>query len=181
MLSGRRSARSPAIIESLRLRFLNGDNAAFEELLSEYMPLLKHISHKYCSQHNEREDCLAEAVLGFLRAVRTYNPEKGSLDSYVMTVSSHRLIDMVRHADRGRVVLSDDLDKRESLLGDPGQGCMTDIAQLNDALSDLERQCFERYLRGESLAGIAAALDTTKASVSNALSRAKRKLGRGLR
>ena len=45
-----------------------------------YMPLLKFVARKYCTERDERDDCLAEAVFGFLRAIRTYNVRRGSLD-----------------------------------------------------------------------------------------------------
>src|SRR5450756_2754967 len=84
-----------------------------------YMPLLKFVARKYCTERDERDDCLAEAVLGFLRAIRTYNVHRGSLDGYIATVASHRLIDMARRAAGPRVELSDTLDGRGSSLGDP--------------------------------------------------------------
>jgi len=175
-----RSGRTPAEVEALRQRFLAGDNGAFEELLSGYMPLLKYIARKYCTEQNERDDCLAEAVLGFLHAMRTYDAKRGGLDSYIATVASHRLIDMARRAAGPRVELSDSLDGRASLLGDPAQAGVSDMVRLTSTLSNLERQCFERYLQGESMDTAAAALGVAKSSVANALSRAKRKLGRGL-
>jgi len=175
-----RSGRTPAEVELLRRRFLAGDNSAFEDLLSSYMPLLKFIARKYCTEQNERDDCLAEAVLGFLRAMRTYDAKRGGLDSYIATVASHRLIDMKRRAAGPPIELSDDLDGRGSSLGDPAQSGISDMVRMTATLSDLERQCFERHIRGESLDTAAAALGVSNSSVSNALSRARRKLGRGL-
>ena len=35
------------------------DNSAFEDLLSSYMPLLKFVARKYCTEQNERDDFLA--------------------------------------------------------------------------------------------------------------------------
>jgi RNA polymerase sigma factor (sigma-70 family) len=144
------------------------------------MPLLKYIARKYCTERDERDDCLAEAVLGFLHAMRTYDAGRGGLDGYIATIASHRLIDMARRAAGPRIELSDNLDGRGSSLGDPAQSGVSDMVRLTASLSDLERQCFERYFRGESLDTVAAVLGVSKASVSNALSRAKRKLGRSL-
>ena len=145
-----------------------------------YMPLLKFVARKYCTERDERDDCLAEAVLGFLRAIRTYNVRRGSLDGYIATVASHRLIDMARRAAGPRVELSDTLDGWGSSLGDPAEAGVPDMVALAVTLSDCERACFERHLRGEALEVIAAELKMSKASVSNALARAKRKLGKAL-
>ncbi|MEN6388108.1 MAG: sigma-70 family RNA polymerase sigma factor [Candidatus Cryosericum sp.] len=176
-----RGDRSPERSELLRRRFLEGDNAAFEELLSIYMPLLKFIAKKYCSERDDRDDCLAEAVLGFLRAVRTYDARRGSMDNYIALVASHRLIDMARRASGSRVELSADLDQQVgALTEDSVQSGMADMVALATTLSGTERACFERYLAGESLSEIAQELKVTKASVSNALARAKRKLGKAL-
>jgi len=170
----------PEHVESLRQRFLAGDNTAFEELLGMYMPLLKFVARKYCTERDERDDCLAEAVLGFLRAIRTYDIQRGSLDGYIATVASHRLIDMARRATGPHVELSDTLDGWGSSLGDPAEAGVPDMVALAVTLSDCERACFERHLRGETLEVIAAGLRMSKASVSNALARAKRKLGKAL-
>ncbi|HWQ21943.1 MAG TPA: sigma-70 family RNA polymerase sigma factor [Clostridia bacterium] len=157
-----------------------GDNAAFEDLLGMYLPLLKFVARKYCTERQERDDCLAEAVMGFLRAIRTYDVRRGSLDGYIATVASHRLIDMVRRTSGPHVELSDTLDGWGSSLGDPAEAGPPDMAALTITLSDCERACFERRLRGETIDVIAAGLKMTKASVSNALARAKRKLAKAL-
>lgn len=145
-----------------------------------YMPLLKFVARKYCTERDERDDCLAEAVLGFLRAIRTYNARRGSLDGYVSTVASHRLIDMARRAARPRVELSDTLDRRGSSLGDPAEAGVLDMVEFAVTLSERERACFERRLRGETLEDVSVELKMSKASVSNAFARAKRKLGKTL-
>jgi RNA polymerase sigma factor (sigma-70 family) len=100
---------------------------AFEELLGLYMPLLKFVARKYCTERDERDDCLAEAVLGFLRAIRTYDVQRGGLDGYIATVASHRLIDMARRAAGSHVELSDTLDGWGSSLGDPAQAGVPDM------------------------------------------------------
>jgi RNA polymerase sigma factor (sigma-70 family) len=178
--SSRSQNRSPEQVEALRERFLGGDNSAFEELLGLYMPLLKFIARKYCGSPEELDDCLAESVLSFLRAMRTFVPGRGSMDAYVTTVASHRLIDMARKSARGHVELSDRLDGWGSSRGNPAEAGVYDIALAAASLSEIERACFERYLGGESLGDIARDLNVPKSSVSNALGRAKRKLGKGL-
>ncbi|MCX6085789.1 MAG: sigma-70 family RNA polymerase sigma factor [Caldiserica bacterium] len=181
MPSSPRGGRTPERVESLRQRFLAGDNAAFEELLGMYMPLLKFVARKYCAERDERDDCLAEAVLGFLRAIRTYDSQRGSLDGYVATVASHRLVDMARRRAGPPIEYTDALDGWGSSLGDPAEAGVIDMVTLADTLSDHERACFERRLRGETLEIIAEGLNVSKASVSNALARANRKLGKALR
>ena len=172
--------RSPEQVEALRERFLGGDNNAFEELLGLYMPLLKFISRKYCASPEELDDCLAEGVRAFLRAMRTFVPGRGSMDAYITTVVSHRLIDMARKSARGHVESSDSLDRWGSSRGNPAEAGAYDIALAAASLSETERACFERYLGGESLDDIARDLKIPKSSVSNALGRAKRKLSKGL-
>jgi DNA-directed RNA polymerase specialized sigma24 family protein len=87
---------------------------------------------------------------------------------------------MARRAAGPRVELSGTLDGWGSSLGDPAEAGVPDMVALAVTLSDCERVCFERRLRGETLEVIAAALKMPKASVSNALARAKRKLGKAL-
>lgn len=179
MPSSPRSNRSSENIALLRQRFLEGDDASFEELLGIYMPLLKFIAHKYCAEASERDDCLAEAWLGFLRAVRTYDARRGSMDSYVALVASHRVIDWYRRTTRSRDVPTPDLDEKEGMRGgDPAESEVADILAFASTLSEAECACFEKHQAGESLGTIAAELKMTKTAVSNALGRARRKLGK---
>ncbi len=144
------------------------------------MPLLKYIARKYCAERDERDDYLAEALFGFLHAVRTYDAGRGGLDGYVATVVSHRLIDMKRHRTKDQhFILPDDLDEKASSRGDPAHAGNSDMTPLPDSLSCFERQCIERKLRGESLGDSATGLGVSKSSISNALARAKRKLEKG--
>jgi len=168
-------------VEALRRRFLEGDNAAFEELLTLYMPLLKFITRKYCNVQSERDDYFAETVFGFFHAVRTYNVHKGSFDGYVATVASRRLIDVQRKTARTHVEPIDTFDKRGSAQDDPAaDGASLEPAMVSELLSPLEASCFERHLHGETLDMIAGTMGISKSSVSNALARAKRKLGQAL-
>jgi RNA polymerase sigma factor (sigma-70 family) len=177
MPSESKATRNPAHIEELCRQFLEGSGAAFEELLQAYMPLLKHLSRKYAQAGNEFEDCLAEVFIGMLHAVRTYNPQRGGLDSYIATVASHRLVDLARRT-RGRHVESlDNLDQRTSSKYDPAATAPSEVPSVDSAtLSPLERTCLERYIHRESVTVIAAALGCSPSSVSNALARAKRKI-----
>lgn len=172
--------RSPCRVEHLRERFLEGDNVAFEELLALYMPLLKFIARRYCRTQGERDDFLAEAVFSFLHAVRTYEMRKGTFDSYVAVVASHRLIDLKRRSAGARVELTDALDNQGNAQDDRGEGVPFDLVALCQTLSPLEKACFERRLRGETINMIAGSVNVSKASVSNAIARAKRKLERAL-
>ena len=144
------------------------------------MPLLKFIARKYCASPEELDDCLAEGVRAFLHAMRTFVPGRGSMDAYITTVASHRLIDVARKSERGHVEPSDRLDWVGSSRGNPAETGACDIAIGTASLSEFERACFERHLRRQSLDEIARDLKVPKSSVSNALGRAKRKLSKGL-
>ena len=63
--------------EQLWLASQNGDSEALRHLITRYDRLATSLCGSYCAAGMEREDLLQEAYLGLLKAIRSFQPEKG--------------------------------------------------------------------------------------------------------
>lgn len=59
-------------------RYRGGDSKAREELINRNMRLVAHIVKKYQNSEYEMEDLLSVGTIGLIKAVNTFNIEKGS-------------------------------------------------------------------------------------------------------
>lgn len=59
-------------------RFLNGDKKAKDILIERNLRLVAHIAKKYYSENRENEELISIGIIGLIKAVNTYNPEKGN-------------------------------------------------------------------------------------------------------
>jgi RNA polymerase sigma factor (sigma-70 family) len=74
---GRRPQLSQADEQRLVLAAKNGDRAARAQLVEIFMPLISAIARKYRSGQVQRLELLQEGVVGLLRALERYDPERG--------------------------------------------------------------------------------------------------------
>lgn len=59
-------------------RYKQGDKAAWEVLINRNMRLVAHIIKKYQGTDYETEDLLSVGSIGLIKAVNTFDSEKGS-------------------------------------------------------------------------------------------------------
>lgn len=59
-------------------RLMNGDKAARDELVEHNLRLVAHIIKKYYSNYDDQDDLISIGTIGLIKAINTFNPEKGS-------------------------------------------------------------------------------------------------------
>lgn len=65
--------------ENTYLRLMaSGDQKAKQKLIEHNMRLVAHVAKKYYNPDDEIEDMISIGTIGLLKAVETYNPQKGS-------------------------------------------------------------------------------------------------------
>ena len=79
----------------------DGDREARETLIENILPSLEIIAGKIRKRYTgifvEKDDLIQEALLGSLKAVDTYDPEKGNLFwTYISKISENAMMDYVR-------------------------------------------------------------------------------------
>jgi len=166
-----------------------GDGDAFARLAEEYKPMLDAAVASYKSDLCEQdvEELHQEALLAFHRAVQSYELLYGnvSFGLYAKICVGKALVSALRQFKKnaGVVVIPlDELEPSEFVTGDPAsfviekENAAELRAFIRENLSKYENSVWWMHYSGMGIDEIAESLGSTKKSVSNALSRIKRKL-----
>ena len=170
-----------------------GDQNAFSELLALYDPLISSTVSKFTlSEMNgpDTEDLRQEAILAFYSSLVSYDPNISEVEFglYAKVCICNRLVSYVRMLKRhlSHSIISacdpDELIANLAEYEDPASRIIelenerSLLNLINDNLSPYERKIFKMYVSGESNANMAARLNTSEKSVSNAVYRIRKKL-----
>ena len=135
----------------------------------------------------ERDDLYQEAVIVLLRAIHSYDPEKGAgFRTYSSVCIKRHFLSMIRSGKRYRnAAMVDYLPLDETVIADcenpeeiwiEKENYSDRINNLFCGLSSLEKDVLTYYLKGISIKEISAKLSKSEKSVYNALQRIRKKL-----
>jgi len=156
-------------------------------LILKYMKLVKikaHKAKKLCHRADiDVDDLISEGFLGLLSAIRTFDEQKGSFESYANVCISNKIKNVVFAGSGVSSVTVDELDLTQAAdkyLTDEiviEKETLREISsKLCEILSDLEYKVFTLYLDSYSYTAISKKLSIPVKTVDNALSRARGKL-----
>lgn len=182
-----------------------GDQYAFEVLLSKYKYFIHKMTKKYVMDTQDPDDIIQIAQIGFWDAVNSWNL-KGEFEPYAGMIVKRKLIDELRKDSTEKNKLNtkaSSLDEPvggdedgESSVGDtiPASGLSTAedlegregerelIAFMKEKLSDKELKVINLYIKGYKISDILEEFDDMKyKQVENTLMRVKNKLSAYLR
>lgn len=161
-----------------------GDSDAFDMLASRYHGWLSAYIGSLSVHPSERDDLMQEALIGLLRAVRSYDSSKAGFSTYVSACVRNSVVSYLRHYGRtnNEVPVEDVAAVSESSFVTP-EHILIDLettAQLQEkvfsVLSPYESKVFEMYLAEVPYASIAKRLNKNEKSIDNAIQRIKAKL-----
>lgn len=94
--------------EELERALLEGDPQAFERLFDQYAAKLARLSYYFLADATEAEDVVQDALMGFLKALRSgrFQGGNGTLNAYLRHSVCNRCIDRLRQ--KGTLHLSYD-------------------------------------------------------------------------
>ncbi|MDH3226223.1 MAG: RNA polymerase sporulation sigma factor SigH [Thermoleophilia bacterium] len=189
-----------ALVERARA----GDDAAMNKIVERYRSFVRLKASSYFLVGGEGEDLFQEGLIGLVKAVRDYRPEReASFRSFVELCVTRQIITAIKTAARNKHTplntyisfsqsraganSDQEMSLADVLAGDPVNDPVTQaisaeelrslIDCLGSVLSELEGRVLTLYLEGRSYEEIAASLDCTPKTVDNALQRVKRKVG----
>ena len=163
----------------------SGNDEAFKLLVDRYNGLLINFVMSLSVPKSEYEDLMQEALIGLLRAVRTYDGVSSKFSTYVSTCVRNSVVSGLRkYGKYENEVISEDI---EALVGVADSNTpellsldRESTGQLYDkvfsVLSKFEAAVFELYLAEIPYADIAKRLNKNEKSVDNAIQRIKAKL-----
>jgi len=154
------------------LRVQEGDSRALEELYDRYTPLLYPVALRILRRAADAEDTLQEAWLQVWRRAVTYDPRRGTVAAWLLTVARTRALDRYRSlAARGRAESAVE-PEAGARPADPsasaehvqlGERVRSALAQLQPQQRQvLEIAYFEGFSQSEIAARLNAPLGTVK-------------------
>ena len=175
--------------EELALSAANGDDESMALLISAITPIAKAKGYALADSRVAGEDLTQEGMLGFLEAVKGFNPEKGGFKTYAETCINNRILSAVRASYNNKnAALSKAVPYETSDVDVTDSG--TDPADivseketsehirelLSEELSDFEKQVIDLRLLDMSYSQIAQKLGCSDKAVDNALQRIRKKM-----
>lgn len=174
--------------------YKGGDNGAFEVLYNRYKYMIRACSRRVFLVGGDSEDAMQEGVIGFIKAVNTFQQNgESSFSTYAYTCVKNSLLTAVTKAQstKNRVLnqsvsIYDNAFELDPVALDPEQQVIIRedahelTLKINQALSGFEITVLKLYLEGLSYIEIAEQLDKSSKSIDNALQRIKRKISKTL-
>jgi len=189
--------------DELQAMAVRGDSRAENELAIRYRRLVRVCSRPYFLAGGDSEDLIQEGMMGFLSAVREYDPGIGTpFKSYAELCVKRRLQSAVKSASRLKHAFLNEGVSFEEILSEES-GTLTAysvetfsrspeeqvlareskfdfISAFSRYLSRFEIQVLDHYLDGLSYSEIAEICGKSQKSVDNAVQRIRNKLARHL-
>lgn len=177
----------------------SGDENALDELYERYKHNILFIAKKYYLNDGNNDDIVQEGMLGFLKAINTFDAEKGNFYSHLVRLVEQQIINAIKKSNalknaplNERYNLNSqgelEIDEDDKVMGIPNDTLSPESCVLleedekefssivSDKLSEFERKVLQLYLSGFSYNDIIDKLNVSYKSVDNALSRVKQKL-----
>lgn len=167
------------------------DITATTELVTRYLPFIRQKAAGYCLPGMEAEDIVQEGLIGFLKALGLYDPEKSSFKTFLSICVTSSIATAAKAAlslkglplrDYTSLSEQDEEHNFNSRCYSPEQHLLISeqasdlFHKLETMLSPFEKRILTLYLSGHSYVEISALLQTSSKAVDNALQRIRRKL-----
>lgn len=159
------------------------DDAAFDELVRRYTPMMRKLVSGFESTSLEYDELFAEACVGLHLAAQRYNLEQSEVTFglYSRICVRNRILDLIKHSDSDRGVESVDVETLSD--GDSVSARLEEremfesiLTSARNLLSDYEYRVLMLHIQGYKTASIASALNKSSKSVDNAKARLFRRL-----
>ena len=157
-------SRDPVDVNALVTRVARGDSAAFESLYDELGSAVFGVARRVVRDPNRAEDVAQEAFLEVWRKAPSFDHERGSAKTWVMTIAHRRAVDAVRRNESqkkydGRAVVDEVQHDEpvERVIKEEEHGAVRDCLQ---TLTELQLESVRlAYFNGYTYAEVATLLD----------------------
>ena len=181
--------------EQLLSLVLNGDDEAQNAFYNRYKPLVIVLSRRFFLKGANYEDLIQEGMIGLFKGVRSFDPSKGDLKSFLIGCIKNQLNDAVKAAGRIKHSFLNDYVSFTSLPDEdaeniPGNLLSNELnpeelfilkesnvdfyQEFSGKLKPEELEILKLYLEGNSYSEISSATKTTIKYVDNTLQKVKK-------
>ena len=170
---------------ALYRRFLDGDEAALDEMLRLYFDRLAFFIERYVGDAATAED-IAMDVFAWVIANPKYYNFRTSLKTYLFMLAKSRALNHIKRRDRFRTVLPEDAESELADREDLTEAVIISErnlelnAALDNLADDMRLAVHLVYFEEMSYADAAKVMHKTKKQVDNLLARAKKELRKTL-
>lgn len=172
----------------LAVRAAAGDDEAMSLLIASVMPIAKAKAASFSHVRISDEDLVQEGMLGFLEAVKRFDPTRGvPFKAYASTCIKNRMINAFNKNNSGanfpltgavsleEEQLTDHASNPENIID--AKAAPEELWKIVDSeLSEYERRVLDLMLEKKSYAEISELLGTGVKSVDNAVQRIRKKI-----
>jgi RNA polymerase sigma-70 factor (ECF subfamily) len=184
------------IVQGLIRRCVNGDAAAWEEIVQRYHRRIYNICYRFAGSSDDAQDLTQEVFIKMYRTLDSYDVERGAFMTWVTTMTRNLLVDHFRKHKQDR--LTDSLDAAPSehedamplsdKIEDKGPAPDSHVqsgeaqAAVHEALQKLSPELREavilRDLQDFSYTEVAAVLKVPEGTVKSRINRGRAELAR---
>jgi RNA polymerase sigma-70 factor (ECF subfamily) len=167
-------------------RVAGGDPAALAELYDRYADMLYSLALRVVGSASDAEEVLQDAWLQAWRSARSYDPARGAVGAWLVTITRTRALDRLRSlGSRRRALDAAALEAAsdppapiaDPVIGHARRALRTNVAAAITALAPQQRQVVElAYFDGLSQSEIAARLNTPLGTIKSWTRQALQKL-----
>ncbi len=103
MIGNRKGTKERRVLsgeDKLVERCLQGDDSAWEAVVSSYGKRIFNLSYRYTSRRDEAEDLTQEILIRVYQNLQTYRAESGSFQNWIFRVARNLIIDRYRQIRR---------------------------------------------------------------------------------
>jgi RNA polymerase sigma-70 factor (ECF subfamily) len=160
----------PPGLEDLLRRVARGDEAAFANVYDQLAPRVYGLIRRIVRDPAQAEEVAQEALVDVWRAAARYDPARGSVVSWVLTIAHRRAVDRVRveqaTADRTRRVAVADVAFDDVVEAATARFEQQQVRRCLSSLTELQREAVNlAYYRGYTYREVAELLDTALPTV----------------
>jgi len=172
--------------EDLMTALAKGCNDALAVLFERHSPTVFRIAHAILRDAGEAEETVQRVFLDVFKAVKQFNPDRGTFKTWLLQYAYHRTLDRRQHLRANRFYNRDELDELRAaelfnvpgdLLFLPPQEVVYLVEQVLAKLEGRERRVIElTYFEGLTAEEIARKTGDSASSVRHVLYRSLAKL-----
>ncbi len=140
---------SPAANEALDIliaRCLNGDQAAWEEIVRTHRRKIFNLAYKFVGRHDEAEDLTQDIFIKIFKALHTFD-RRANFQTWLISVGRNLCIDHYRSVRKERATMARDVDASE----------LSPVSRERTPLGELEQVDLKALIR-QALAELPPAL-----------------------
>ena len=177
--------------EELIQRLRQGENTIMDYILEKYKPLVRKCANAMYLIGGETEDLIQEGMIGLFKAIRAYRDDRdNSFSSFAYICVNRQLYTAIEASNRKK---NQPLNSYVSLSEQSTKNCLGVTSspeqlvieqevwenlwkELDECLSEMEKQVLSYYLKGSSYLQIAEKMEKSPKSIDNALWRIRQKI-----